>query len=125
MSVNAYVRTQQVAATPRSTEYRLMNEVTAEMIAARDAGLAGAELAPALHRNRQVWSTFTMLCVDSANALPDSLRAGIISLGLWVDRYTSLVIAGRDTIDELIAVNSTVMIGLANENGDSADSRGV
>ena len=120
MSVNAYVRTQKVAATPRSTEYRLMSEVTAEMIAARDAGLAGAELAEALHRNRQVWGAFTTLCIDSANALPNELRAAIISLGLWVDRHTSLVMTGRDSIDELINVNRTVMIGLANENGNPA-----
>lgn len=117
MSVNAYVRAQKVAATPRSTEFRLMSEVTGEMIAARDAGLTGVKLAPALHRNRQVWGAFRALCFDSANALPDELRAGIISLGLWVDRHTSLVITGRDSIDELINVNSTVMVGLANENG--------
>ncbi|MGF7153915.1 flagellar biosynthesis regulator FlaF [Novosphingobium gossypii] len=117
MSVNAYVRAQKVASTPRSTEYRLMSEVTGEMIAARDAGLTGVKLAAALHRNRQVWGTFSALCADSANALPAELRAGIISLGLWVDRYTSLVITGRDTIDELINVNRTVMGGLANENG--------
>ena len=117
MSVNAYVRTQKVAASPRNTEYRLMSEVTGEMIAARDAGLSGVALAPALHRNRQVWGAFITLCADPANALPEELRAGIIALGLWVDRFTSLVITGHDTIDELINVNSTVMGGLANENG--------
>lgn len=124
MSVNAYVRAQKVAATPRSTEYRLMSEITGEMIAARDAGLAGVGLAPALHRNREVWTAFRNLCADPANALPAELRAGIISLGLWVDKYTSLVITGRDTIDELINVNRTVMGGLANENGAAATAAG-
>lgn len=117
MSVNAYVRTQKVAASPRSTEFRLMSEVTGEMIAARDAGLAGIALTPVLHRNRVIWGTFSTLCLDSANALPDALRAGIISLALWVDRQTSVVIGGHDTIDALIDVNRTVMVGLANENG--------
>ncbi|MEE4452369.1 flagellar biosynthesis regulator FlaF [Novosphingobium resinovorum] len=118
--LGAYARAQRVAATPRSTEYRLMSEITGEMIAARDAGLAGARLAPALHRNRQVWAAFRNLCADPANALPEELRAGIISLGLWVERHTSLVITGRDSIDELISVNRTVMGGLMNENGGAA-----
>lgn len=116
MSLNAYQRAQKVAATPRSTEYRLISEITGEMIAARDAGLVGVKLAPALHRNRQAWTTFRTLCADPANALPDELRAGIISIGMWVEKYTSLVITGRDTIDELISVNCTVMEGLSNEN---------
>lgn len=120
MSVNAYVRAQKVAATPRSTEYRLMSEITGEMLAAHEAGLSGVKLAPALHRNRQVWSAFRNLCIDPANALPEELRAGIISLGLWVDRYTSLVITGRESVDQLIEVNRTVMRGLANENGTAA-----
>lgn len=120
MSVNAYVRAQKVAATPRSTEYRLMSEITGEMIAARDAGLSGVGLAPALHRNRQAWGIFRNLCQAPDNGLPAELRAGIVSLGLWVDKYTSLVITGRDTIDELIAVNRAVIDGLANENGGAA-----
>ncbi|HUD31181.1 MAG TPA: flagellar biosynthesis regulator FlaF [Novosphingobium sp.] len=117
MSVNAYARAQKVAATPRSTEYRLMSEITGEMIAAREAGLTGARLAPALHRNRQAWTIFRNECAEPGNGLPAELRAGIISLGLWVDRHTSLVITGRDTIDELIAVNRAVIDGLANANG--------
>lgn len=117
MSVNAYVRAQKVAATPRSTEYRLMSEITGEMIAARDAGLAGVKLAPALHRNRQAWGLFRTMCQAPDNALPAELRAGIISLGMWVDKYTSLVITGREAIDELIAVNRAVIGGLSNENG--------
>lgn len=120
MSVNAYVRAQKVAATPRSTEYRLMSEITGEMIAARDAGLSGVKLAPALHRNRQAWSLFRTLCSSPENGLPAELRAGIISLGLWVDKYTSLVITGREAIDELITVNRAVIDGLANENGAAA-----
>jgi flagellar protein FlaF len=120
MSVNAYARAQQVAATPRSTEYRLMSEITGEMIAARDAGLAGVQLAPALHRNRQAWTIFRNECTLPGNGLPEELRAGIISLGLWVEKYTSLVITGRDTIDELITVNRAVIDGLANANGGAA-----
>ncbi|GFE73390.1 MULTISPECIES: flagellar biosynthesis regulator FlaF [Novosphingobium] len=117
MSLNAYQRVQQIAATPRRNEYRLMSQITGEMIAARDAGLAGAQLAPALHRNRMAWSTFSSMCATQGNQLPDDLRARIISIGMWVDKYTSQVITGRDTIDDLIVVNRAIIEGLANENG--------
>lgn len=117
MSLNAYQRVQQIAATPRRNEYRLMSQITGEMIAARDAGLRGAQLAPALHRNRQAWSTFSSMCAGQGNQLPDDLRARIISIGLWVDKYTSEVITGHDTIDDLIVVNRAIIEGLANENG--------
>ncbi len=36
---------------------------------------------------------------------------------MWVDKYTSQVITGRDTIDDLIVVNRAIIEGLANENG--------
>lgn len=116
MSLDAYRRARSIAETPRATEYRLMSQVTGEMIAARDAGLTGAGLMPALHRNREVWGTFSALCGAPGNQLPPQLRAGIISIALWVERYSSEVVRGRDSIDELIAMNRTIMEGLAPGN---------
>jgi flagellar biosynthesis activator protein FlaF len=63
-----------------------------------------------------VWSTFSALCGAPGNGLPPPLRAGIISLALWVDRFTSDVVTGRDSIDELIGVNRAIIDGLADEN---------
>lgn len=116
MSLDAYRETQVRSATPRSTEYRLMNQVTGELIQAREKGLQGGELMRALHYNREVWSTFRILCSSPANKLPVELRASIISLALWVERYTSDVIRHRDSIDGLILVNRAIMEGLATEN---------
>ncbi len=115
MSVEAYRRARTIVETPRATERRLVGQIIGEMIAARDAGLRGAQLMPVLHRNREMWSTFAAACGAPGNALPDAVRAGIISLGLWVDRHTSHVVAGRDSIDTLISVNRTILDGLAAE----------
>jgi flagellar protein FlaF len=116
MSLNAYRRARAIAETPRAMEYRLMGQVTGEMIEARDAGLSGVALMSALHRNREVWSMFSNLCGASGNKLPAGLRAGIISIALWVDRYTSDVVRRGESIDDLILVNRAIMDGLAPEN---------
>lgn len=116
MSLTAYQRARSVTESPRATESRLMRQITGEMIAARDAGLSGLPLTPVLFRNRELWSVLTSACAARGNLLPDTLRAGIVSLGLWVDRCTSDVAAGRDRIDTLIEVNRTVIDGLQEEN---------
>ena len=116
MSLDVYRRVRTIAETPRAAEYRLMSEITGDMINARDAGLTGAALMPALHRNREVWSTFSTLCASPGNKLPDTLRASIISIALWVERFTTEVVTGRDSIDELITVNRAIIEGLAQEN---------
>lgn len=116
MSLNAYQRTRSIVDSPRATEHRLMSQVTGEMMTLRDAGATGAALLPALHRNREVWGTFSAACAAPGNGLPDGLRAGIISIALWVDRFTSDVVAGRDSIDELIDVNRSIIEGLVGEN---------
>lgn len=120
MSLSAYSRVRAIAETPRAQEYRLFSQITGEMIRVRDSGLTGAALMPALHRNREMWSAFSSMCGAPGNRLPPELRAGIISLALWVERFTSEVVTGRDSIDELIAVNRSVMEGLANENLQAA-----
>ncbi|MDB5720715.1 MAG: flaF [Alphaproteobacteria bacterium] len=112
MSLAAYQRTRAIAETPREAEYRLMSQITGEMIQARDAGLSGVSLMPALGRNREAWSAFSTACGTTGNQLPDTLRASIISIALWVDRFTSDVVAGRDTIDGLIDVNRSIIEGL-------------
>jgi flagellar protein FlaF len=112
MSLAAYQRTRAIAETPREAEYRLMSQITGEMIQARDTGLKGVALMPTLGRNREAWNAFSSACGAPGNQLPDTLRASIISLALWVDRHTSDVVTGRDSIDELIEVNRTIIEGL-------------
>jgi flagellar protein FlaF len=112
MTINAYQVARSRAETPRAAELRLMREITGEMLTAHEAGLKGALLMPPLYRNREMWTAFITDCGARGNNLPVDLRAKIISLGLWVDRFTSDVVAGRESIMELIQVNRTIMEGL-------------
>ena len=113
MSLNAYKTAQAISERPRAVEHRLMTEITREMMGAQLAGMAGQQLMPSLHRNREVWSTFSAVCGAQGNRLPDDLRARVISLSRWVDRFTSEVVAGRESIDGLIDVNVAIIEGLA------------
>ncbi|CAH0356135.1 flagellar biosynthesis regulator FlaF [soil metagenome] len=112
MSLNAYQRVRSIVETPRQAERRLMCEITGEMIHAREAGHVRGALMPSLHRNRELWSTFSAVCGSAGNELPMPLRASIISLALWVDQFTSDVAAGRESIDDLISVNRDIIEGL-------------
>jgi flagellar protein FlaF len=113
MSVSAYHRTRSISETARATEYRLFSQITGEMIDARDRGLRGAALIEPLHRNRELWAVLASACGAPGNELPQALRATIISIGIWVDRFTSDVVGGREPVDALISVNRSILEGLA------------
>lgn len=89
-----------------------MREITGEMITAKESNAFGATLMHSLHRNREMWTVFAAACGTAENGLSDELRASIISLANWVDRHTSQVMAGKESIDDLLEVNRSIMSGL-------------
>jgi flagellar protein FlaF len=59
-----------------------------------------------------MWATFSNDCASPDNKLPDKLRAQIISIGLWVSRYSSQVMRNGASVSALIDVNRSIMQGL-------------
>jgi flagellar biosynthesis activator protein FlaF len=113
MGLEAYRRVQRTAESPRQSEYRLFAQVTAALINARDEELTHAPLVDVLDWNRRMWGTLSSDCAAPGNSLPNELRAQIISLGLWVSRYSSQVATQGANIDPLIDVNKSIMEGLS------------
>lgn len=113
MSLQAYQKAQRITENPRDTEYRLFAKVTGALMDAKDAARMDPKLIDALGRNRRMWSVFASDCASDGNQLPEQLRAQIISLSLWVSKYSSEVMRGKAPIDPLIDVNRAVMEGLA------------
>ncbi len=114
MSLNAY----QTAATrnedPRSTEYRLFAQVTRALMEASQTEKTDlAARIDALDWNRRVWTNLAADCASQDNQLPDQVRAGIISLSIFVSKHTSVVMRGNDDFETLIDINKTIMQGLA------------
>jgi len=113
MSLQAYQQAATRAESPRETEYRLFAQVTlALMEAAKCEPTDVRGRIDALDWNRRMWSVLGTACSDPGNALPDQLRASIISLSIWVGKHTSQVIRRQEEIEPLIEVNRMVMQGL-------------
>lgn len=119
MSYNAYQQVQNAAEKPRQTEYRLFANVTHRLIEAEARNKIDSTTMEALDWNRRLWSTLSTDCGTEGNALPHQLRAGIISLSIWVSKHTSLVMRGGEKIEDLININKTIMEGLALQPGQT------
>jgi flagellar protein FlaF len=87
--------------------------VTAALVRCRDSGAEAQGLLEALDANRRLWSILSADCATPENKLPASLRASIISLALWVSKYSSQVVREKVDLDPLIDVNRSLMEGLA------------
>jgi flagellar protein FlaF len=114
MSLQAYQKAQRSAENPREAEYRLFAQVTQALIEADKGGRANAaRFVDTLDWNRRVWSALAVDCSTKENMLPDPLKAQIISLSLWVSRFSSEAAGSGASLEPLIDVNKAIMAGLA------------
>lgn len=113
MSLKAYQATQKANESTSQTEYRLFGEVTRALINAKNLPKLDVRLHDALHWNRQLWSTLATDCAVEGNMLPKQLRASIISISIWVSKYSSQVARGEETVQALIDINKNIMEGLS------------
>lgn len=120
MSLAAYKRTAQFTETPRHTEARLLGDVCAELRAVQQDPSDMKRLREALDWNRRVWMTLTFDCASPDNPLPPALRAKIVSLGIWVSRYTEDAMWNNAVISPLIEVNEALILGLVARSAEAA-----
>ena len=112
MTLQAYQNIQRVVEDPRATEYRLFGQVTGALLEAKTSNAQGVPLIEAIDWNKRMWRTLAADCMDDRNALTEDLRAKIISLSLWVSKYSRRVTREKASIDPLIEINRAVMQGL-------------
>ena len=116
MGLAAYQTAQRRVETPREIEYRLFGQVTHALIEAQKLShMETAKRMDAIDWNRRVWSFMAGDCISGENSLPDQLRASIVSLSLWVGRYSSEVMQRNVDMEPLIDINRTIMQGLAGQ----------
>lgn len=112
MTLKAYQNTQRITENPREAEYRLFGQVTGALISAQRDGSFGGPLAEVVDWNRKMWRALAADCLDDGNKLPEGIRANIVSLSLFVTRYSKDVIRNGAPIDPLIEINRNIMQGL-------------
>jgi flagellar biosynthesis activator protein FlaF len=113
MSIKAYQRAATQAEQPRDLEYRAFGQATAALVRVKDEKPAPAIVAEALETNRKLWNLLSADCSAPENQLPMALRGQIISLALWVSRYSSQVLREGADVEPLIDINRTMMEGLS------------
>lgn len=111
-AASAYGLVMRTTESARNIEYQVFAQATAAM---QEADLPDAHFTSriaATHRNRELWDTLACLLACEENALPETLRAKLISLALWVTRETRRVLRENLPLTDLIEVNRTIMQGL-------------
>jgi flagellar protein FlaF len=105
---------------PREIEYRVFEQITAALEDAEHPDAHFTTRIAAMHRNRELWLTLTCDLANENNELPNSLRASLISLGLWVVRETQRLKRNSGSLADLIEVNRSIMRGLAAAPGGAS-----
>lgn len=113
MSINAYQTAARIKEDPREAEYRIFVQVTAALERHAADQTATSGLAEAVHDNRRLWNALADDLTEEANRFDDRMKAGLISLALWVNRESGNVVAGRTSVRALIEVNRIILRGLA------------
>jgi flagellar biosynthesis activator protein FlaF len=117
MTLKNYQNVQRAVEDPRATEYRLFGQVTGALIDAKAGNAQGAPLVKAIDWNKRLWRTLAADCMDDRNTLTVEVRAKIVSLSLWVSKYSRSVTREKAPIDPLIEINRTIMQGLQSKVG--------
>ncbi len=123
MSLTAYQQASVRVEDPRETEYRLFGMVIRALteVKAYDRTNLGA-LSSVIDWNKRIWNALAQDCADEGNGHNEALRAGIISLAIFVEKYSTQVIRDGADIDTLIDINRTVMQGLAPASTQSSQA---
>src|ERR1700759_2438255 len=109
MTLKAYQSVQRVVEDPRTTEYRLFGQVTGALLDAKTSNAQGTSLVEAIDWNCRLGRTLAADCMDDRNALTQDLRAKIVSLSLWVSKYSRKETREKAPLDPLIEINRTIM----------------
>ena len=110
MSVAAYQKANQNTEDPRLTEYRAFALFTRTMEDVKPED--HLERVKAVANNRQLWLTLQRDLTSEGNALPLALKGQLLSIAIWVGRYSGKAMRGEAELAPLITVNKQIMEGL-------------
>ncbi|CAH2605613.1 conserved protein of unknown function (plasmid) [Rhodovastum atsumiense] len=107
----------------REIECRVFAQATAALEAASHPAAGLTDRVRALHANRELWTALACDLVDETNALPEQLRANLLSLAIWVNGETTRALREGTPLHDLVETNRAVMLGLCPPMEAEPDSR--
>ncbi len=110
----AYQKTCKSTPGGNSTLAQALTKAARLLDRADPAAADGNEYVDALMFNRTLWTIIQADVTDDNNALPDDIKANILSLSLFVDRktYEAAANPSRDGLVAMININRNMAEGL-------------
>lgn len=97
----------------RQRERELLEKAIKLLAMAKVRGACSPESFEATHFVRSLWTAFVVDLSNDQNGLPVTLRASLISIGLWIRQELDLIDSGESTnFDGVIEINRLVADGL-------------
>ncbi len=97
----------------RTHERQAIDRVIALLRTARARGPGTREVVEALYYLRRLWAIFLDDLRNPENELPEQLRAGIISIGIWMNKEIDRVRSGQtNDLTPMIEINEIIRDGL-------------
>jgi flagellar protein FlaF len=97
----------------RAQEARALDRVISMLREARAAGPKSRQGINALYQLRTLWTVFLDDLNGTENGLPTGLRAGLISIGIWVIKEIERLRGGEASdLGPLIEINQIIRDGL-------------
>jgi flagellar biosynthesis activator protein FlaF len=99
--------------TMRARERQAMDRVIAMLRTAQEKGPGSRVRVAAIFYLRRLWTIFLNDLNDPNNELPEQLRAGIISIGIWMMKEIDRVRGGAtDDLTPMVEINVLIRDGL-------------
>lgn len=97
----------------RRREREAFERAIALLRLAEESGPGSPEAAEALFFLQRLWTILTTDLASDENALPTTLRSGLISIGIWIAKEVEAIRAGRTkSFLGLIDINTIICEGL-------------
>lgn len=112
MSYEAYATAQTAGETPRDLEIRAMSHVTRRLAEVNRPEATPLDRVLALNDNAKLWTVLIEDLEDPGNALPDTIKASYISIGMFVRRTSLAAMSNGAGLAGLIDINTDVLDAL-------------
>jgi flagellar biosynthesis activator protein FlaF len=97
----------------RGMERQVLDRAIDRLRIAREKGPGSRELVDALYYYRRLWSIFMDDLANPENELSEELRAGLLSIGIWMVKEIELIRSGKtNDLTAMIEITEIIRDGL-------------